>query len=66
MIPAALFLDQLPLTRPNRKIDRQALSSLSALGERLQSADYEKATTETQRCLVQLWAEILDILPKKI
>ena len=61
MIPSGFFeLRKLPLT-PNGKTDRQALALLSDITEPQLRAPYVAPTTETERRLSTIWADVLGV-----
>jgi acyl-coenzyme A synthetase/AMP-(fatty) acid ligase len=60
MVPSAfVVLDALPLT-PNGKIDRRALPAPDTARPALEGA-YAAPSTETERILAEIWAEILGL-----
>jgi len=60
MVPVAyVFIDQFPLT-PNGKIDRKALPSPMETVQQEEKA-YVAPTTETEKKLAEIWAEVLKI-----
>ncbi|WP_170229880.1 non-ribosomal peptide synthase/polyketide synthase [Polyangium fumosum] len=62
MIPSAfVFLDALPLS-PNGKVDRKALPSPEATRGEAEPS-YVAPRTETERALVALWEELLEVRP---
>ncbi|HEY0143904.1 MAG TPA: amino acid adenylation domain-containing protein, partial [Thermoanaerobaculia bacterium] len=64
MVPAAFVsLAAIPLT-PNRKIDRRALAAMDVTIA--SGREYVAPRTETEKQLVEIWAQVLDIAPEKI
>ena len=64
MIPAAFIsVETIPLT-PNGKVDRRALERIDITTA--SSQRYEAPRTETERHLVEIWAQTLNIAPQAI
>lgn len=61
MIPGAFIsIEKLPLT-PNGKVDRSALAALEMLKPSASDNGSAAATTETERVIADIWAEILGV-----
>lgn len=61
MIPSHfMYLDEMPLT-PNRKVNRKALPI--PVVDRAEKIGHMPAVTETEKWLVKLWEELLNISP---
>ncbi|HZI55639.1 MAG TPA: amino acid adenylation domain-containing protein, partial [Verrucomicrobiae bacterium] len=64
MVPAAfLSLATIPLN-PNGKVDRHALAQMEVRIE--SSREYREPRTDTEKQLVEIWAQVLKLAPEKI